>query len=134
MIERHYGKLTATMAAKRQVSAGRKETHWMWFVFPQLRGLGTSSMAHRYGITGLHEAQAFAADPILGRRLQQSIQEVLDSPTSDVELLFGTTDALKLLSCLTLFEQVPQTAAKCSLALQCLYRGIRDSQTLKMLE
>jgi uncharacterized protein (DUF1810 family) len=120
--------------AMLEIRTGRKETHWMWFVFPQLRGLGTSATAHRYGITGLQEAQAFAAHPILGCRLKQSIQAVLASPTSDMEQLFGSTDANKLLSGLTLFERIPQTAAGCSTAIQVLYQGVRDSRTLKMID
>ena len=120
--------------AMLEIRAGLKETHWMWFVFPQLRGLGTSAMACRYGIIDLQEAQAFAAHPILGRRLKQSIQAVLDSPTQDMEALFGPTDAMKLLSCLTLFERTPHTAALCIQALKRLYDDMRDQRTLELIQ
>ncbi|MFM8343478.1 MAG: DUF1810 domain-containing protein [Betaproteobacteria bacterium] len=120
--------------AMREIRAGRKQTHWMWFVFPQLHGLGSSSKSRHFGIAGLTEALAFAAHPVLGDRLQQSIQAVLDSPTQDMEALFGRTDAMKFLSCLTLFERAPQTAALCTQALRRLYGDARDQRTLELLQ
>ena len=120
--------------AMNEIRAGRKQTHWMWFIFPQLRSLGTSVKSRLYGIASLEEAHDFVAHPILGPRLQQSIREVLNSPTQDVNQLFGHTDAIKLLSCLTLFELVPQTASLCNQALLALYGGRRDPRTLELLQ
>lgn len=120
--------------AMNEIRAGRKQTHWMWFIFPQLRGLGTSVKSRLYGIQSLEEANDFAAHPVLGPRLQRSIRAVLASPTHDMVTLFGPTDALKLLSCLTLFELVPQTAPLSTLALETLYGGQRDQHTLALLQ
>ena len=118
--------------AMNEIRAGRKQTHWMWFIFPQLRGLGTSVKSRLYGIASLEEAPDFVAHPILGPRLQQSIREVLNSPIQDVNRLFGHTDAIKLLSCLTLFELVPPTASLCKQALLAMYGGRRDPKPLAL--
>jgi uncharacterized protein (DUF1810 family) len=116
-----------------EIRAGRKQTHWMWFVFPQLRGLGTSLKSRLYGISDLSEAESFAEHPVLGPRLLHSIQAVLDSPTRDMNQLFGPTDAAKFLSCLTLFELAPDMAHLCKAALETRYGGQRDMRTLELL-
>jgi uncharacterized protein (DUF1810 family) len=119
--------------AIEEIYAGRKQTHWMWFVFPQLRGLGTSLKSRLYGIADLAEAESFAEHPVLGPRLRQSIQAVLDSPTRDMNQLFGPTDAAKFLSCVTLFELVPDMTHLCKAALKTRYGGQRDMRTLELL-
>ena len=91
--------------ALSEVSKGRKRSHWMWFVLPQLRGLGTSEMAHLYGLTSLDEARAYLLHPILGERLKAIVQALQDlEATSAVEVL-GPVDAIKLRSSLTLFSE-----------------------------
>src|SRR6056297_1781862 len=86
-----------------ELARGRKETHWMWFVFPQLRGLGRSERARRYGIDGLTEARAFAADPVLGPRLRGAGELMLSHAGRAPEDVLGAVDAVKLRSCATLF-------------------------------
>jgi uncharacterized protein (DUF1810 family) len=89
--------------ALAEIRKGRKETHWMWFVFPQLRGLGQSTMAQTYGIADLEEAKAYLADMILGARLKLITDELLKLGKQDAEEIFGDNDAIKLKSCMTLF-------------------------------
>ena len=87
-----------------ELRAGRKTSHWMWFVFPQLRGLGHSAMAQRYGIASLDEARAYLEHPLLGARLAGCTQLVIDAarPPADI---FGSPDDLKFRSCMTLFDR-----------------------------
>ena len=86
-----------------ELTAGRKQTHWMWFVFPQLRGLGSSSMAERYGIGSLEEARAYLAHPLLGERLRRCTQLVNGVEGRSAEEIFGFPDYLKFRSSMTLF-------------------------------
>ena len=86
-----------------ELHAGRKRTHWMWFVFPQLAGLGHSALSRRYGLSGLDEARAYLAHPVLGERLRQCCTAVLASDVS-AHALLGSPDDLKLRSCMTLFH------------------------------
>ena len=89
--------------ALAELWAGRKRTHWMWFVFPQLAGLGHSPMATLYGISGREEAAAYLAHPVLGPRLRACCQALLELPADDPEAVLGGIDALKLRSSMTLF-------------------------------
>ena len=89
--------------AMAELARGRKESHWMWFVFPQLRGLGRSEMAHRYGLEDLAEARAYAAHPVLAPRLRAACELVLSHAGRPAASILGTTDAAKLRSCATLF-------------------------------
>ena len=86
-----------------ELAAGRKESHWMWFIFPQLQGLGSSPMAERYGIGSLDEARAYLAHPLLGERLRQCTQLVNRVEGRTAEMIFGYPDYLKFRSCMTLF-------------------------------
>lgn len=88
---------------QRELIRGRKTSHWMWFIFPQLRGLGASEMAYTYGIASLDEARAYLAHPLLGSRLRECVTALQDLPMADAEKVFGDVDALKLRSSLTLF-------------------------------
>jgi len=90
-------------AVQRELIRGRKTSHWMWFIFPQLRGLGSSEMAYTFGITSLDEARAYLAHPLLGTRLRECVTALQDLPKADAEEVFGNVDALKLRSSLTLF-------------------------------
>jgi uncharacterized protein (DUF1810 family) len=91
---------------ERELKAGRKESHWMWFVFPQLQGLGRSSTALYYGLGGLAEAEAYLAHPVLGARLRQAASWILAHRGQDPAAILGPIDSLKLLSSTTLFERV----------------------------
>jgi uncharacterized protein (DUF1810 family) len=86
-----------------ELAAGAKQTHWMWFIFPQLRGLGSSPLAERYGIGSLEEARAYLAHPLLGERLRHCTQLVNDVTGRSAETIFGYPDYLKFHSCMTLF-------------------------------
>jgi uncharacterized protein (DUF1810 family) len=86
-----------------EVRRGEKRSHWMWYIFPQLTGLGASEMARRYAITSIEEASAFLAHPILGPRYREIIAALQDLETADAQKVFGPVDAQKLRSSLTLF-------------------------------
>src|ERR1700712_832791 len=90
--------------ALEELRAGEKRSHWMWFVFPQIAGLGTSPMARRYAIVSLDEARAYRAHPLLGARLRECVAALHDLPQMSAEDVFGAVDAVKLRSSLTLFE------------------------------
>jgi uncharacterized protein (DUF1810 family) len=92
-------------SALSELKAGRKRSHWMWFVFPQLKGLGHSPTAQFYGIDSLDEARAYLAHPLLGPRLREAAQAVLDGPEHDLHRLFGAPDDAKFISCMSLFSQ-----------------------------
>lgn len=91
-------------AALSELRAGCKRTHWMWFVFPQLAGLGRSPTAKRFGVAGLAEAKAYLAHPLLGPRLTVCVDAALAHRDVSAEAVFGEIDAVKLRSCCTLFE------------------------------
>lgn len=119
--------------ALAEIRRGRKRTHWMWFVFPQLRGLGHSSMAERYGIGSLAEARAYLDHRLLGSRMRTIVEALQDLVGSTAQEVFGELDAMKLRSSLTLFLEAsgdPLFAA----ALDRWFNGVRDEATLKLLE
>ena len=89
--------------ALAELRAGQKRTHWMWFVFPQVAGLGRSGMAQRFAISGLDEARAYLAHPVLGRRLVESARALTALDVDDPAAVFGSVDAMKLQSSMTLF-------------------------------
>jgi uncharacterized protein (DUF1810 family) len=119
--------------ALAELRAGRKRTHWMWFVFPQMAGLGLSSTARHYGIRSLAEAQAYLQHPVLGVRLRQCARALLDLWGSSAEAIFGYPDVLKLKSSMTLFAALPDAGAEFSDVLIRYYRGARDERTLRLL-
>jgi uncharacterized protein (DUF1810 family) len=120
--------------ARRELTAGRKRSHWMWYVFPQLRGLGISPTAQFYGLSGLAEAQALARHPLLGARLRECTRRV-DAlrPGATAEAVFGAVDALKLRSCMTLFERADPAEPAYAGVLDRFYGGVRDERTLALL-
>ena len=98
--------------ALRELRAGRKETHWMWYVLPQLRGLGRSDFAHFYGLTGLEEARAYLAHPILGPRLLDCARAILSHPDRSAERIMGRVDGQKLQSTATLFALAAEATGR----------------------
>jgi len=121
-----------------ELAAGEKASHWMWFIFPQLRGLGMSSTARRFGISGLEEARAYLAHPLLGGRLRECTRLVLAIEGRSANEIFGSPDDLKLRSCLTLFAQAaaPSPAPETRVfgeALAKYYGGDPDPRTLELL-
>ncbi|KAI9034494.1 hypothetical protein DFJ74DRAFT_649703 [Hyaloraphidium curvatum] len=119
----------------RELAAGDKRSHWMWFVFPQLRGLGHSRMARTFGIVDLEEARAYLAHPVLGPRLRECVQTVLRVPEDKTARdIFGGIDAVKFRSCLTLFgEAEPGEDTIWRKALDRFYDGQKDPQTLDIV-
>lgn len=115
-----------------ELSAGRKQSHWIWFVFPQLRALGKSPMAHRYGIADLDEARAYAAHEVLGPRLRQCVGLVSMIEGRSAHDIFGSPDDLKFRSCLTLFGRATGEAVFAD-ALAKFYGGAEDELTLRAL-
>lgn len=115
-----------------ELRAGRKASHWMWFVFPQLAGLGASAMAQRYAISGPDEARAYLAHPLLGARLRECTALVTAVPRRSLREILGTPDDLKFRSCMTLFEAVCGEALFAD-ALQRRCGGERDALTLARL-
>lgn len=119
--------------ALRELRAGAKQSHWMWFIFPQLAGLGRSPTARLYGIADLAEAQAYLADPLLGPRLAECTDAMAGwaGVLTAVEIL-GQVDALKFTSSMTLFEAAGG-GERFGFALDAFHGGERDGQTLAML-
>lgn len=118
--------------ALEEIHAGRKSSHWMWFIFPQLRGLGHSPMAQHYGISSLEEARAYLHHPILGARYRTCVDALHALANSDAVAVFGSVDAMKLRSSLTLFEAA-EPLATIDRALQKFFQGERDSATQRLL-
>ena len=119
-----------------ELDGGFKATHWMWFVFPQLLGLGTSAMVVRYGIADLNEAKAYLAHPVLGERLRLCVQKVLGLQGRTPTQIFGSVDAMKFKSSLTLFAIAAEGSADSELfekALKKYYAGFRDQKTVSLL-
>lgn len=116
-----------------ELRAGRKQTHWMWFVFPQLAGLGRSSMAQFYGISGLPEAVAYLAHPVLGARLVESAKAMLDLVEVDAVGVLGAVDAQKLRSSMTLFVRADSASSVFQEVLNRYFAGVPDEQTLLRL-
>jgi uncharacterized protein (DUF1810 family) len=115
-----------------EIKQGRKTRHWMWFVFPQMAGLGHSPMAQRYAISGLAEARAYLGHPVLGARLAEIVEALQALPPTSAEAVFGSIDAVKLRSCLTLFGRVgggPLFDA----ALHRWFGGAEDEATLRLI-
>jgi uncharacterized protein (DUF1810 family) len=117
-----------------ELEAGRKQSHWMWFVFPQLRGLGHSSMARFYAIADVNGARAYLAHPLLGPRLELCTRTVLRHPEKSLHLMFGSPDDMKFQSCMTLFAlAVVDPVSVFNQALDQCCSGVLDPQTLKVL-
>ncbi len=119
-----------------ELEAGRKETHWIWFVFPQLRGLGASATARYYGIADLEEARAYLAHPVLGPRLREATLRLLAHEGSDLRAMLGSPDDLKFRSCMTLFREASTRAEDRRLfqrALDVFCEGRDDGRTLALL-
>lgn len=121
-------------AALRELRAGRKTGHWMWFVFPQLAGLGRSSTARHYAISGVDEARAYLAHPLLGPRLLACSRALTTLPACDPVAVLGSTDAQKLRSSMTLFAHVAPDEPVFAEVLGRCFDGQSDQLTRQMLD
>ncbi len=120
-------------SALREVRSGRKTSHWMWYVFPQVRGLGHSAAADYYGISGTEEARAYLADPVLGKRLEEISEALMTLENKDAAGIFGFPDVLKLRSCMTLFAAVSGENSVFRRVLDAYYHGVQDERTLRII-
>lgn len=118
--------------ALEEVRNGRKESHWIWYVFPQLRGLGRTYNANYYGIADLEEACRYLEEPTLKAHMDEILDVLLDLSTDDSEWIFGVLDAMKLRSSMTLFDLVSPND-RFARVLDKFFDGRRDHQTLKMI-
>lgn len=119
--------------ALAELRAGRKRSHWVWFVFPQVAGLGRSPTAQHYALTGLPEAQEYLAHPVLGPRLREAAEAVAALPDDDAEAVLGPVDAVKLRSSMTLFAAAAPDEAVYRRVLDRWYGGQDDPATLSRL-
>ena len=119
--------------ALAELRQGRKFSHWIWFVFPQIAGLGSSSMAVEYAISDLDEARTYLAHPVLGPRLHEAAQALLSSGQTDPEAVLGFIDAMKMRSSMTLFHRASPEDSVFTAVLDAFYAGAEDDLTLSLL-
>ncbi|WP_457797841.1 DUF1810 domain-containing protein [Methylocystis sp. S23] len=120
--------------ALAELRAGRKTSHWIWYVFPQLKGLGFSEASRFYGLSGLDEARAYLAHPILGQRLRECAEAMLATGDSNAEDVLGFTDAMKFRSSMTLFAKAAPQEPLFAQALARFFKGEEDQKTLDLLQ
>lgn len=120
--------------ALNEIKSGRKRSHWMWYIFPQVAGLGMTETSRYYAIKDMREATDYLLDTELGLRLVTICRALLELETNDPHAIFGSPDDLKLKSSMTLFDAVPATFSVFSQVLDKFYRGERDQRTLELLK
>ena len=120
--------------ALSEIRSGQKRTHWMWYIFPQLAGLGFSSTAQRYAITSIDEAKAYLTHPVLGPRLKECAEAVLQVEARSARDIFGSPDDVKLRSCATLFAYASPPGSVFERLLSKYYQDEPDSKTLTLLK
>ena len=118
--------------AKKELLNGRKETHWMWYIFPQLKGLGNSRASDFYGINNTEEAKEYYNHPVLGKHLEELFGILLNLPTSNIKSVMSSPDDLKLKSCATLFLLVARSKGAAKI-LNKYYNGNVDHKTITLL-
>ena len=118
--------------AREEIRNGRKRSHWMWYIFPQVRGLGFSETSRYYGIADRAEAEAYLAHPVLGQRLREMTDLLSELETADAKAVFGHPDHLKLRSCMTLFYLV-SGEERFQKVLKKFFGGIPDARTVDLL-
>lgn len=120
--------------ALSEIKNGRKRSHWMWYIFPQIHGLGFSETSKFYAIKNIYEAEEFLNDPVLGKRLIEISNELLKLETKDARQIFGNPDDLKLRSSMTLFASLKNTDPVFQKVLDQFFDGKKDEKTLQILE
>ncbi|SDX86820.1 DUF1810 domain-containing protein [Flavobacterium degerlachei] len=119
--------------ALSEIKNGKKQSHWMWFIFPQIAGLGFSHYSVHYGIQNTEEAALYLQHPILGKRLIEISMEILKINDKTAEEIFGKPDDLKLKSCMTLFSLLDETNPVFHQVLVKYFDGVQDAKTIKLL-
>jgi uncharacterized protein (DUF1810 family) len=112
----------------------KKQSHWMWYIFPQIQGLGLSETSKFYAIKNIHEAKEFLDHPVLGNRLIEISNELLNLETNDSHKIFGSPDDLKLHSSMTLFASLPDTNSVFQEVLDKFFNGEKDKKTLEIIK
>lgn len=120
--------------ALKEIKNGRKHSHWMWYIFPQLRGLGRSQMAYTYGINGLEEAKAYLEHPVLSARLIEITEALLGHKDKPAYKILGDIDDMKLQSCMTLFSIISENGSVFHQVLECFFDGELDVNTLEIVK
>lgn len=120
--------------ALSEIMKGRKRSHWMWYIFPQMAGLGYSETSRYYGIKSKSEAQAYLNHPILGARLIEISEVLLSTSLNDALSVFGSPDDLKLHSCMTLFASLKDTHPVFLDVIDRFFQGEKDSRTIALLQ
>ena len=120
--------------ALSEIKKGRKRSHWIWYIFPQINGLGFSETSQYYAIKSKEEAAAYLAHPVLGKRLTEMCEALLQLPDNNAHNIFGSPDDLKLKSCMTLFVSLPHTHPVFDAVLQKFFNGKKDEETIRILE
>jgi uncharacterized protein (DUF1810 family) len=120
--------------ALSEIRGGRKQSHWMWFVFPQLAGLGSSPTSRFYAIENIDEARAYLGHPILGKRLAECAEVVLAIEGKSASEIFGSPDDMKLQSCMTLFALASRAGSIYERVLDKFFAGEQDRETIRLLE
>lgn len=121
------------LTALSEIKAGRKRSHWMWYIFPQVKGLGFSETSKFYAIKDIEEAVAYLKHPVLGKRLKEITSELLKLHTNNASEVFGSPDDMKIKSSLTLFAAITDEISIFREALQKFFGGKEDEQTLRIL-
>jgi len=119
--------------ALAEIKSGRKRSHWMWYIFPQVAGLGFSETSKMYAIKSIAEATAFLAHPVLGKNLEAISSALLSPDTDNASLVFGHPDDMKLQSCMTLFSRLPQATPVFQKVLDKYFGGKADVKTIEIL-
>ncbi|MGI8635585.1 MAG: DUF1810 domain-containing protein [Segetibacter sp.] len=119
--------------ALSEIKSGRKQSHWMWYIFPQIQGLGFSETSKYYAIKDISEAEEFLKHPVLGKRLIEICNELLKLPSNDANRIFGSPDDLKLKSSMTLFGSL-ETNPVFQQVLDKFFNGTKDNKTLNIIE
>lgn len=120
--------------ALEEIKRGKKQSHWMWYIFPQIQGLGHSPTSKNYAIANIEEATEYLRHPILGIRLIEICNELLKLDNNDAHSIFGSPDHRKLKSCVTLFSQVPNASPIFKSVLDKFFDGEPDYRTLRKLD
>ena len=124
----------AYTTALKEIRNGEKESHWIWFIFPQLRGLGRSDMAYKYGINGVEEAKEYLSHPILSKRLIEVTEALLTHTDKNIYDIMGDIDDMKLHSSMTLFALASEENSVFHQVLECFYNGEMDEYTMEQIK
>ncbi|MET1055521.1 MAG: DUF1810 domain-containing protein [Pedobacter sp.] len=120
--------------ALSEIRSGRKRSHWMWYIFPQILGLGSTETSRFYAIKDLEEAQLYLQHPILGKRIVKISEELVELESNDANKIFGSPDDLKLKSSMTLFASVTDTNPVFEAVLEKFFKGVKDQKTLQIIK